>query len=122
MAKKPCYTREEFGRIYKDVKNMRKTGTTISDCCYFSEITVNKFNYYSKKYGFDSLKEPKYPYDTFKELYDDIVSRVKNGMTITEACRYWDVKLSTFYKYIKFHNMHDIIINDRPEYDYDEIY
>ena len=119
MTRKPYYSREEFKRIYEDVKNMRQTGATISDCCDFSEITINRFNYYVKKYGFDSLRELKYPYDSFKQLYDKVVDKVKDGMTITAACKSLDFKPSIFYNCAYHHKMPNIVINNTPDYDYD---
>ena len=105
---------------------MRKTGLSIADSCDYSGITINKFNYYRKKYGYDSLKELKYPLDSFKELCDEIRDRVENGMTVTTACKLSNIDPCNYYNYLKFHKLPSIGLKkpySKEEFDkiYDEI-
>ena len=123
MSKQPSYTREEFDRLYNDVKKMRETGLNIADSCDFSGITINKFNYYRKKYDYGSLKELRFSHDSFKELYDEISGKVKNGITVTKACRSSNIKPNDFYNYLKFHKMPNVTISKEiAKEDFDDIY
>ena len=94
----------DFEPIYSKVKAFKNAGYTITTACGFSRISINRFNYYVRKYNLDTLKTPKISEELFDKIYDKIEKRVLGGSTIKKACLNEGIQSHVFYWHLKEYN------------------